>query len=189
MAQDAVLLNSGGIDSRVSAAIAHSQGYTLHSLLLDFNQPNRNRAQLAAQTTGSLYCADHRVVKYDCDFGVFSPATGNFALPMHGLFLLLVGVQYAISKSIGAVVSGFDGRTYTSELINQLHDFMAQNTFRSIEIAFLTPFKDQKEDTLLKEYVTQLQIPLDDTVSCGSLAPCGVCQACQRRIALGLTPQ
>ena len=77
----AVVLLSGGLDSATVAAIARSEGYTLHALSVDYGQRHRFELTAAAKVAQSLGIADHRTVAIDlAQFGN-SALTAPIAVP------------------------------------------------------------------------------------------------------------
>jgi len=61
----AVVLLSGGLDSTTAAAIARSQGFTLHALTFDYGQRHRIEIERAAAVAKQLGVAQHIVVPVD----------------------------------------------------------------------------------------------------------------------------
>jgi 7-cyano-7-deazaguanine synthase len=61
----AVVLLSGGLDSTTAAAIARSQGFTLHALTFDYGQRHRIEIERAGAVGKQLGVAQHIVVPID----------------------------------------------------------------------------------------------------------------------------
>jgi 7-cyano-7-deazaguanine synthase len=61
----AVVLLSGGLDSTTTAAIARSQGFTLHALTFDYGQRHRIEIERAAAVAKQLGVAQHIVMPVD----------------------------------------------------------------------------------------------------------------------------
>jgi len=77
----AIILLSGGLDSATSAAIAQSQGFTLHALSVDYGQRHRFELQAAERVAAALGVAEHQIVKIDLAQFAPSALTGSTAVP------------------------------------------------------------------------------------------------------------
>ena len=78
----AVILLSGGLDSATVLAIARDQGYTCHTLSLDYGQRHRSELDAAAVLSRSLGAASHSVVKLDLTlFGGSALTESTIAVP------------------------------------------------------------------------------------------------------------
>jgi len=77
----AVILLSGGLDSATSAAIAQSQGFTLHALSVDYGQRHRFELQAAERVAAALGVVEHQVIKIDLARFAPSALTGSAAVP------------------------------------------------------------------------------------------------------------
>src|SRR5262245_41798419 len=65
MAQRAVVLLSGGLDSATTMAVAKAQGFVVHALSVDYGQRHRVELDRAAQVAKALDAAEHRIVRID----------------------------------------------------------------------------------------------------------------------------
>lgn len=81
MRRAAVVLLSGGLDSATTAAIAHSEGFRLTTLTVDYGQRHRFELQAADRVAAALGAAEHRVVKIDLTQFAGSALTGIEAVP------------------------------------------------------------------------------------------------------------
>jgi 7-cyano-7-deazaguanine synthase in queuosine biosynthesis len=176
---DIVLLNSGGIDSRVSAAFLSE--HRIHSLYIDWNPRNSIEAQRAAEITAATYCVDHTVLPWGADWMVNFPILGAWGHPFTNLTGLSVAAAYTRYLEAGGIASGVraevtrspEWRTWMLGLLN------SSAISGSIEL-FLPVFG------LLDERVTdmamELDVDLSTTWSCSSATPaCRRCRSCRRR--------
>ena len=84
--KSAVILLSGGLDSATVLAIAHSQGFTCHTLSLDYGQRHRSELDAAVELSRQLGAASHSVVKLDLTlFGGSALTDANIAVPTGGV--------------------------------------------------------------------------------------------------------
>ncbi len=77
----AVVLLSGGLDSATSAAIAHSQGFELYALSVDYGQRHRFELDAATRVAKHLGVVEHRSVRVDAGQFGGSALTANIAVP------------------------------------------------------------------------------------------------------------
>ncbi len=61
----AVILLSGGLDSATCLAIACAQGYTCHTLSIDYGQRHRVELDASSRLAAAMEVASHRVIKVD----------------------------------------------------------------------------------------------------------------------------
>jgi 7-cyano-7-deazaguanine synthase len=81
MAQPAVVLASGGVDSTTVLAIARSEGFAVHALSFDYGQRHRREVEAAARVAKALGAADHKVVAFDLRTFGGSALTSGLAVP------------------------------------------------------------------------------------------------------------
>jgi 7-cyano-7-deazaguanine synthase len=77
----AVILLSGGLDSATTAAIAKSEGYSIHALSVDYGQRHRFELESASRVATALGVAEHKVVKIDLASLDGSALTADIAVP------------------------------------------------------------------------------------------------------------
>lgn len=82
--EQAVVLLSGGLDSATCLAMAHSQGFQVHSLALDYGQRHRAELHAAERLSRAMGAASHRVVKLDLRMIGGSALTADIAVPESG---------------------------------------------------------------------------------------------------------
>jgi 7-cyano-7-deazaguanine synthase in queuosine biosynthesis len=183
MAQEAVLLNSGGIDSRVAAAVLHEQGWTLHSLYHDWTGTDEQRAASAA--TAEQYCTSHHVIAWpDPSWVVWVESLGKRALPHATFTTALLGAMYATKIGVLSVATGarrdsaFDGwRDAFQELLNSSRFFPDK--------LVVTPLWDLRDSEVTFIGRTG-NVDLDSTWSCPEAPQCGACASCRRRLEQGI---
>ena len=188
----AVLLNSGGIDSRVAAAIASKGGWSLTSLYIDNNPHNHDRAIRAAQRTADLYCTEHVVMPFPMDLTLLGDKRPSDKLPgaigYSSIVTIVLGAAFARHRQIDNVISGTkndvwsgDGwKTHLQDLFSCFSLYSKGHTY------FHTPVEEYKTVQMIVEKAKKLGVPLEDTVSCGHPTPCGICNKCTQRVKLGL---
>jgi len=81
----AVVLLSGGLDSMVSAALAHEAGYRVHALTIDYNQRHRREIDAARRIAAHLGAERHIILPLDLRAFGGSALTGDMAVPKGGL--------------------------------------------------------------------------------------------------------
>jgi 7-cyano-7-deazaguanine synthase len=78
----AVILVSGGLDSAVVLAIAHSESLECYALSVDYGQRHRAELLAAARVAQGLGAKEHRVVRIDMGgFGGSALTDANIAVP------------------------------------------------------------------------------------------------------------
>jgi NH3-dependent NAD+ synthetase len=65
MANRAVVLLSGGMDSATAAAVARSEGFLVHALTVDYGQRHRRELEAARRVAAALGTAEHRTIAVD----------------------------------------------------------------------------------------------------------------------------
>lgn len=184
----AIVLNSGGIDSRLVAAQMQGMGWELHGLYVDYGQANREGALPAAQKTADLYCEGRlKVVPYPdfrCEKNDHMP--GYIEQPAYGPMAAVVGWQYAVQIGAGWVVMGCKKDSYGEEHLTGLQDLVRANKMTK-PVVFSAPLWELAtlSETLAK--ARELDVDVSDCVSCNrSWPPCGECNRCKGRKEFGL---
>jgi 7-cyano-7-deazaguanine synthase len=77
----AVVLLSGGLDSAVTLAIAHTEGFAPHALSFDYGQRHRIEIESARRVAASLGARAHRVAQIDLRVFGGSALTDEIAVP------------------------------------------------------------------------------------------------------------
>lgn len=182
-----VLLNSGGIDSRVSAAMLVASGMEPHSLTLDWNPAARDRVLAAAQVTADTYCVDHLVFAYPVDWMRHSEQLGRIRMPYAVHAAVALGAQYALQVDAMYVATG--GRKSSVRDPASWHEVMQSALNQSLlspELIVLTPVFELG-DHAVTEKAIELGVDLSTTWSClaGNEA-CKTCLSCLRRQKEGI---
>lgn len=181
--KEAVLLNSGGIDSRTIAKMAVDAGYTLHSLFVDTNPAISKISRKAAAETAELYCADHEIFEWPVDWRIKKSA-GHFTLPFSGLSAHLAGAQYAAFKGCSLVLVGdkqVERQTQHFEWLDKIIAF----SYGAVHIHFLAPIWKNNFDDVIK-IAAEKGVDLTTTFSCNEPDTCGKCFSCVNRARVGL---
>lgn len=164
---EAVLLNGGGIDSRVVAKMMQDKGYVLHSLFVNANKIREIPCKAAAKKTAELYCVDHFVFDYPVDWYYQKEKKYGRGIALTGWMFFLLGGQYAKFKGCNVVISGLkkEAKNKASEIyIDKLSDLM------TTPISVLLPICDKTFEEIVK-IAKEKKIPLEDTYSCEFYPP------------------
>lgn len=82
----AIVLVSGGLDSMVTAGLAHEAGYRLFALTIDYNQRHRIELEAAARVAKALDAERHVVLPVDLSaFGGSALTDSAIAVPKSGV--------------------------------------------------------------------------------------------------------
>lgn len=182
MGEKVVLLNSGGLDSRVSAAMLDASGMTVHSLFLDWAPGGRDRFRRAAQRTADLYAVSHLEFPYPVDWMLFSERLGRVRMPFAVFAAVAIGAQYAASKGIVWVATG--RRKHSVEVpegsTDQMQEVLNQSRV-SEKLVLLNPVFDLDDDGVDAK-ARELGVDLTGSASCMEPTPCSACPDCRRRV-------
>lgn len=205
----AVVLLSGGLDSTVCMAVAHSKGYEIFPISFNYNQ-RHDRELLCASNVSKYYqAAKHIVISTNMD------AIGGSALtdkelavpeghaqnqeipityvPARNLIFLSYALGYAEVTGADKIFIGVNALDYSGypdcrpEFINLFQQVADYSTKAGVQdqrkITIETPLLhlSKKEIVLLGK---ELQAPLELTTSCynGAEAACGECDSCILRL-------
>lgn len=205
----AVVLLSGGLDSTVCMAVAHSLGYELYPISFDYNQ-RHDRELECAKEVGEFYkVAKHIVIRTNMD------AIGGSALtdteltvptgqanedeipityvPARNLIFLSYALGYAEVTGADRIFIGVNALDYSGypdcrpEFINLFQQVADYSTRAGVQdqrkITIETPLLHltKKEIVLLGK---KLNAPLELTTSCykGGEGACGQCDSCLLRL-------
>lgn len=180
----AVIMNSGGIDSRVLAKLAKDAGYTLHSLFIDANREIRDIAHRAAQITADLYCADHEIFQYPLDWTCTKTPSGLFGIPFLAMAAHTHGAQYAVYKGFPTVFVGARSQGRQRSYLDALTTCLS-SALMTRPVQILAPLFDQRFEDVYK-LATENGVDISDTYSCTHYPPCGACRACSKRKTVNL---
>ena len=178
---DVVLLNSGGIDSRVSAAMLVASGMTVHSLFLDWAPGGRRRFRAAAHRTALLYAATHVEFRYPVNWMTHSERLGRVRMPFAVFAAVALGAQYAASLGAGWVATGrrFQSLEVPDGSTDQMQEVLNQSRV-SDKLVLLNPVFAMDDDAVDAK-ARELGVDLTGSASCLEPTPCGACPDCRRR--------
>lgn len=185
-----VLLNSGGIDSRISAAILRSSGQQVHSLHVAWNRRVAAGSAAAAAATAAAYCVDHTVVPWGVDWTKYLDRLQSWGQPFTNLLAISMGASFAGYLGVTGVASGIHATNSSSiAAANRWRDAMmvlldptSHLTGGQIgQLRLLLPVFDMSDEAEAK-VSAQSGVDLSTTWSCPVSDPaCGTCYACKRR--------
>ena len=182
MTTEAVLLNSGGIDSRVAGWMMHRMGWELHSLHIPFNPFNRQACRNAALVTATLYCKTHVVAAEPDDW--MRPYWGaRKGWPHTGVYVHLMGAIYAEYRGIGHVVSGLRRDVMAEDWRPHMISLLAASRVSDSAVLVMPLLEEIAPDAGIRR-AEELGVDVSDTHSCWIDPPCGECAKCEARRAL-----
>jgi 7-cyano-7-deazaguanine synthase len=187
MADEVVLLNSGGLDSRVSAAILSSSGMTVHSLFIDWIPDAREAVMAASQRTADLFCESHLVFPFPFDWGIYIDNIGRKAMPYTYVTSLALAATYAHSRGIDFIASGLSDYSSFKEdsWVGKYQDVFNSDAPCGGKTILLPVFRMNTEEVVSRGI--ELGAEIETTYSClASIPPCGTCFSCKRRAGVGL---
>jgi len=180
VAEKAVLLNSGGIDSRVSAAILADIGWELHSLFIDWNPTSSIQSGICARNTADRYCASHTVFAWPMDWMTWYPQLRKSTTPYALLGTYSLAAPYAQHIGADYIASGIRKEVVTSaEWLDAMRTILNVNKFADSKV-FLLPVYDLSNDEVTSKG-RELGVDMDSTWSCTVSPQCGECESCRRR--------
>lgn len=171
-----VLLNSGGVDSRVCAQRLRDSGMEVHSLFIDWNVRARPRSPFAALRTAEMFCSSHEVLPYGADWACWNEVQQKTTTQQASLTSTMLGVQYAIFRGIEYVANGTRSDVYPSRSwIDRLQETLSENRLQPVT-TLLFPVYDMAVGE-----VDALVVEPETTWSCSVAPACGGCNGCRRR--------
>jgi 7-cyano-7-deazaguanine synthase len=99
MAELAVVLLSGGMDSMVAAGLAREAGFRLLALTVDYNQRHRIELEAAARIAARLGAERHIVLPLDLAGFGGSALTADIAVPKDGVEEGVIPVTYVPARN------------------------------------------------------------------------------------------
>lgn len=205
----AVVLLSGGLDSTVCMAVAHSKGYEIFPISFNYNQ-RHDRELISASNVAKYYEASkHIVIKTnmeaiggsaltDKELAVPEGHTENTEIPItyvpaRNLIFLSYALGYAEVTGADKIFIGVNALDYSGypdcrpEFINLFQQVADYSTKAGVQeqrqITIETPLLhlSKKDIVLLGK---ELKAPLELTTSCynGAEAACGTCDSCLLRL-------
>lgn len=179
----AILLNSGGIDSRIAAAQFAGFGWELHSLYI-VDPRNDDASMAAAEETALLYCASHRIDPY------YGPiCAGNSEedrlLPWFTLYAIVRGAQWAADMGIEHVLSGHKRDIQNDAFKDAIQTVLTTST-RTKSVVVHFPLWELTDWNDLMIRARGVGANLQGTYSCRTYPECGKCTRCVERARAGL---
>ena len=99
MAEQAVVLLSGGLDSMVVAGLAREAGFRLLALTIDYNQRHRIELEAAARIAATLGAERHIVLPLDLTGFGGSALTADIAVPKSGVEEGVIPITYVPARN------------------------------------------------------------------------------------------
>ena len=186
---DAVLLNSGGLDTLATAKILHQAGHTLHSLYVDVGQVNRIPTLASAKKIADLYCESHHVYNFPEVFIVPIEKLKSPGVAFQSCFVFVCGAIYAKTIGVDFVASGLKGDAATDNFDSCYLNFLNTSKLTSTPAPIRPLFKGEGSPLPTMEYLMEVIGDIESvkqTYSCNSYPPCGVCAKCLKRQEMGI---
>jgi 7-cyano-7-deazaguanine synthase len=203
MAEKAVVIFSGGMDSFTVLNVAHRQGKALYALSFDYGQRHRKELDYASRACKNLGIA-HKIIDISAINELIGGSSltsdiavpeGHYAeesmkstvVPNRNMILLSMAVGYAVSLGANQVFYGAhsgDHAIYPDcrpEFVERMNDVCAIANYEAVEI--VTPFLHESKIAILKAGLA-LGLDYGQTWTCynGRELACGECGACQERL-------
>lgn len=211
VAQKAIVLLSGGLDSAVAAAVARSKGFGLHALTIDYGQKHSRELIAARSIAERLGALEHKVLRVDIgQFGTSALTDSRIEVPAsrkpkeigrdipvtyvpaRNTVLLSLGLSWAEAIDADAVFIGAHSLDYSGypdcrpEFIEAFQRVSALGTKRGIDgraVAIEAPLLRKGKAEIIRLGM-DLGVPFELTWSCyaGTEKACGVCDSCSIRL-------
>jgi len=211
MAERAVVLLSGGLDSATALAWALAQGFECHTLAVDYGQRHRIELTAARRVADALGAASHREVAVDLRAIGGSALTSDIAVPKgrstdtmadgipvtyvpaRNTLFLSIALGYAETLHATQLVAGMNALDYSGypdcrpEFVRAFESLARVATKAGVEGAAYrihTPLMDLDKAGIIRLGMS-LGVDYSITHSCYDPAPageaCGQCDACSLR--------
>lgn len=211
MKKKAVCLISGGLDSSVTAFIAHKQGYDIYALSFRYGQRHAKELSCAQKISKAVGAKEHIIVPLDLrrfggssllassadqiknhrlsDIGKTIPST---YVPARNTVFLSLALAYAETIDAEAIFIGVNAVDYSAypdcrpqfiQAFQRLADRATKKTVEGKQIRIKAPLVRLTKAEIIKKGV-QLQVPFEKTWSCyrGGTKACGRCDSCLLRL-------
>lgn len=181
IAENIIVLHSGGIDSTACLHFYKSQEYLVNALFIDYGQAARNQELKAAEIITHEYGINLQTIKYQSD-RTFSKdeiiGRNTFLLSC----ALMCSDRIPNIISIG-VHSGTNYYDCSGEFIKQISSLFDNLTGGKTKVH--APFLSLSKGDIFN-YCIEQKIDLSNTYSCelGTIPACGKCTSCMDRKAL-----
>lgn len=202
-----IVLISGGLDSCVTAALAHQQGYPMAFLHVTYGQRTQSRELKAFRDIARHYQVAQQLV---ADIGYLKSIGGSSLIdrrmtiekgttpgntlpstyvPFRNAHLLSIAVSWAETIQAGTIFIGAveeDSSGYPdcrSEFFTAFNRLIGKGTRPETRITIKTPLIKLRKKTIVLTGL-KLKAPLHLTWSCyeKERKACGVCESCQLRL-------
>jgi len=211
MKKKAVCLLSGGLDSTVSAYIAHHDGYELSALTFHYNQRHDKEISCAQTIAQHLGIKHHSILEINfhdiissallqssstpisehsvTDIGSQIPPT---YVPARNTIFLSYALGYAETITADAIVLGVNAVDYSGypdcrpkyiQAYQAMANLATKQAIEGKPINLYTPLLHLTKTEIIKRGTT-LKVPFEHTWSCykGSDKACGTCDSCLLRL-------
>jgi 7-cyano-7-deazaguanine synthase len=203
MAQQVVVIYSGGMDSFTVLSIALEQKHDVYALSFDYGQRHKKELDYAARACAELG-VQHKII----DISPINQLIGGSSLtsdipvaeghyeeqsmkstvvPNRNMILLSMAVGYAVSLDARQVYYGAhsgDHAIYPDcrpEFVKRMNEVCAIANYEKVEI--VTPFLNKSKTEILAHGIAKgLDYNLSWTCYNGREKACGKCGACQERL-------
>lgn len=186
----AILLNTGGLDTLISARIMHGQGWELSSLYFDIGQLNNEVAKPSIQRIADKYCINHETIDLTGVAPFMVMKKNNlYGIPFQSGVVMMLGASYAFSKGYDYIVTGQKLDSARPAFYPALMEFLASHTVVDNSVVFIRPVETLLHITQVVGKGKELGLTFEEmaaTVSCNIHPACGICPKCKERMALGL---
>ncbi len=207
MANLAVVLLSGGLDSATSAAIAREDGYETIGLSFYYGQRHARELEAAKKLAPKLGIQRHFIVEVNLSlWGGSSLTDTSLPIPQEGVNPNIIPSTYvpgrntvfiAIALSLAEAVeaeaiylginaidySGYpDCRPEYLEAFQRLANLSSKAGIEGKAPRLVAPLMHLSKVEIVKKAIS-LNVPIEETWSCyqGGEKPCGVCDSCRIR--------
>lgn len=204
MKERCVVLLSGGLDSAVCVAIAHSHDLQVHALTIDYGQTNRNEVQAAFDLVNGMDIWNHMIVSLPLRF-IRSPMTGYGEIPKNrteeqrttgisptyipgrNLIFLSLAAAWAESLLAKSIYVGFNcpGGIGHPDCRSEFVDLTLQAIQKGSQYPverICTPLIHLNKKQIVK-LAREMNVPIELTTSCYSPVQGKACHACDACIA------
>jgi 7-cyano-7-deazaguanine synthase len=206
--RNAVVLLSGGLDSMVTAGIAHEQGFALYALTIDYNQRHRRELESAATIAAELGVRRHVVLPLDLRAFGGSALTDAISVPKGGVGegipvtyvparnLVFLSLTLAWAEAIGArdIFIGVNALDYSGypdcrpEFIASFSETARLATKAGVEEGSFRIHAPLQHMGKAEIALQAMRLDLDPSMSWSCYDPgpdglaCGLCDSCRLRL-------
>lgn len=208
MAERAVVVLSGGLDSATCMGIARNKGYEIYPITFSYGQRHTREVDQARKIAAYFGMKSHRVVSLDffrqlggsalTDPSIDVPRNGGSAdipvtyVPARNMIFLSLASAYAEVIGASTIFTGVSSVDYSGypdcrpEFIKSMNRTINLATRAGVtdhRLKIETPLMHLTKSETIK-LGTQLHVPYELTTSCynGGEKACGTCDSCRLRI-------